>query len=251
MDDSWSNINDWWNGPDLLHLASASEDEINSNDLHHILKQAISNVRKLRTKAFHVLLHNKENNLSHDARMNHTRNISLRLNPKLMDEPEAHHVILNPDNIHEASNIRCDSFQECLDNTLLYHQNWMDRSGSEWEHHWFQLRIKYGHVAGIDFKSFICPKPSDLDFTRLVKGHEHCSDTIRKAFQDAHSNEIFQLMRPPEHAHRELDWLWHPTSTDDDWNSFVSDYWKAISAVPGKARHAGYTMAVIGRLPRR
>lgn len=85
-----------------------------------------------------------------------------------------------------------------------------------------------------------------------MKGHEQCSDiTIRKAFQAAHSNEIFQLTRPPEHAHRGLDWLWHPSSTDDDWHTFKTNYWKAISAIPGKARHAGYTMAVIGRLPRR
>ena len=251
VDNPGSELNDWWSGPDLLYLASASKEEIISHDLHHNLQEAISNVRKLRTKALHTLLHNKESNLLHDARMNSTRNISLRLNPKLMDEPEAHHVILNPTNIHEDSTTRCEYFQQCLDNTLLYHQNWMDRSGSDWEHHWFKLSFKYGHVAGIDFKHLHCPKPSDQEFKLLVKEHEKCSDEIRSAFQNAHSDAIFQLMRPPKHAHRELDWLWHPASTSEEWNSFESDYWKAISAIPGKARHAGYTMAVIGRLPRR
>jgi hypothetical protein len=234
-----------------MHLASASEDEINNNDITHAVHQAISDIRKLRKKAFQALIQNKENNLIHYARMSNTRNLSLRLNPKLMDEPEAHHVILNPENIHEGSDIRCSSFQECLDNTPLYHQNWMNRSGSQWEHHWFTLNFKYGHVAGIDFRTLASPKPNNQEFMLLVKEHAKCSDNIRDAFQDAHNTEIFQLMRPPPSAHRELDWLWHPRSNEHDWNTFVSNYWQAISAVPGKARHAGYTMAVIGRLPRR
>ena len=91
----------------------------------------------MRKKAFHALIRNRDQLLVHDARMNNTRNISQCLNPKIMDEPEAHHVILNPDNIHGKAVYRCTSFQQCLDNTLLYRQNWMDRSGSKREHHWF------------------------------------------------------------------------------------------------------------------
>ena len=165
--------------------------------------------------------------------MNHTRNISQRLNPKVMDEPEAHHVILNQDNIHATSNIRCKDYQQCLDNTLVYHQNWMDRSGSKWEHFWFKTTSKFGHIDGITFN--FAGKPSDADFKCLVKQHENCSDTIKKAFQDAHSNEIANIMQPPELPYRALDWIWHPSSDDAEWNTFVENYWKAISAVPGKA----------------
>jgi len=128
--DTCSNIADWWNGPKTETLISSSDTVLHNLDIHDTLHQAISNVRKLRKTALHALIRNKENRLLHDARMNNTKNISQRLNPKIMDEPEAHHVILNPENIHEKSVNRCSSFKQCLDNTLLYHQNWMDRSGS-------------------------------------------------------------------------------------------------------------------------
>jgi hypothetical protein len=58
-------------------------------------------------------------------------------------------------------------------------------------------------------------------------------------------------MQPPQLPHRALDWIWHPSSSDADWSNFDDNYWKAISAVPGKARYNGYTMAVVGRLPSR
>ena len=125
----------------------------------------------------------------------------------------------------------------------------MDRSGSEWEHHWFKTTTKFGHINGIQFR--FNGKPTDADFERLVKKHKDCSDNIRKAFQNAHSDEIASVMQPPMFPHRALDWLWYPCSDDNTWNTFADNYWKAISSIPGKARYDGYTMAIIGRLPRR
>ena len=59
------------------------------------------------------------------------------------------------------------------------------------------------------------------------------------------------IMQPPGLLLRAFDWIWHPSSTDDDWNTFVTNYWRAISSIPGKARYNGYTVAINGRLPRR
>jgi hypothetical protein len=141
-----------------------------------------------------TLVHNKERMLTHDSRMNNTSNISQRLNPQTMDEPEAHHVILNPIDIHAKSNLRCNSFQQCLDNTLLYHQNWMDRSGSQWEHLWFKTTSKFGHIDGISFK--FTGKPTDADFQRLVKQHQKCSDDIKKAFQEPIAMKLLASCNP-------------------------------------------------------
>jgi hypothetical protein len=248
-DDNCSNLSHWWNGPELSQLQNASFSNIKNLDLHDTIKEALQNVRKLRRKSFNALILNKEKHIIHDARMNNTKNISLRLNPKSMDEPEAHHVILNPKSVHDKSDIRCNTFQECLDNTLLYHQNWMDKSGATWEHHWFNLTSKYGHVAGIQFRSSVTPNDSECKL--LIKEYDKCSEKEKIAFQQAHSPDIFNMMRPLEHPHRALDWIWHPSSSNDEWDEFESNYWKAITSIPGKARHAGYNMAIIGRLPRR
>ena len=246
-EDAFSNITQWWNGPDLENITSLPATELSSQSLHDHINQAIKNVRKLRKKAFHSLIHNKEKMLLHEARLNNTRNTSQRTNPKIMEEPEAHHVILDQDDVHAKSDNRCTSFQQCLDNTLLYHQNWMDRSGSQWEHHWFRLASKYGRTAGITFLPSI--RPTDADCKLLIKGYDKCPKKIIQAFQDAHSDQIFNIMQPPQTANRALEWQWHPNSTADQWDTFQTNYWKAIASVPGKARHAGYTTAIIGRLP--
>ena len=248
-DKYWTNIQHWWNGPDLASTASSPSIDINTPALADAIQNALIDIRKLKKQAMAVLVSNKDKTLIHNARMNQTRNISQKLNPKVMDEPEAHHVILNPADIHATSNLRCNNFQDCLDNTLLYHQNWMDRSGSKWEHHWFQTTTKYGHINGISFK--FTGKPTDTDFERLVKQHQACPEHVKTAFQEAHSDDIASIMQPPRLPHRALDWLWHPSTDDTDWKTFVDNYWQAITAVPGKARYNGYTMAVIGRLPRR
>jgi len=94
-EDQCPSINQWWNGLDLETITHLPDSELTHLSLHDSIHQAIKNVRQLRKKAFHALIHNKDYLLMHDARMNNTRNISQRLNPKIMDEPEAHHVILN------------------------------------------------------------------------------------------------------------------------------------------------------------
>ena len=125
----------------------------------------------------------------------------------------------------------------------------MDRSGSQWEHHWFRSTSKYGHLAGIMFLPSI--RPNNTECKLLIKEYDNCSDKVLKAFQDAHCEQIFNLMRPPQFSNRALNWQWYPTSTKDQWDTFHNNYWKAITSIPGKARHAGYTAAIVGRLPRR
>ena len=241
-DDPWTDLENWWNVPDLSALVKATDMDINNPIIAEAIKNALIKTRKLKIRAMATLVQNKEKTLTHDSRMNHTRSISQRLNPKIMDEPEAHHVILNPDNVHASSDIRCSNFQECPDNTLVYHQNWMNRSGSDWEHHWFQTSSKYGHINGIKFK--FNGKPTDMDFQRVVKHHHEFSDTIRNAFKDAHSDEIAKVMQPPPFPNRAFDWMWHPSSDNNDWNSFVENYWKAITAIPGKARYNGHNWSL-------
>jgi hypothetical protein len=53
-----------------------------------------------------------------------------------------------------------------------------------------------------------------------VKQHQDCSDTIKNAYQNAHSEEIAGVMQPPQFPHRAFDWIWHPSSSDADWNTF-------------------------------
>ena len=111
----------WWNGPDLASLASSPAIDINTPAIADAIQNAIDTTRKLKKRAMAVLISNKEKTLIHDSRMNHTKKISQKLNPKVMEEPEAHHVMLDPENIHATSNTRCNNFIECLNNTLLYH----------------------------------------------------------------------------------------------------------------------------------
>ena len=129
-DTQWTDLDNWWTGPDLTTLANLPDIDITSPEIADAIQNALIKTWKLKKKAMTILVNNKTKILMNDSRLNYTRNISQRLNPKLLDELEAHHDILNPDNIHAVSNVHCNDFQQRLYNTLLYHQNWMNRSGS-------------------------------------------------------------------------------------------------------------------------
>jgi len=69
-DDHWSNVQHWWNGPDLAILAKSPDIDINTPAIADAIQNALAQTRKLKKQAMAVLISNKEKGLIHDSRMN-------------------------------------------------------------------------------------------------------------------------------------------------------------------------------------
>jgi len=77
---------------------------------------------------------------------------------------------------------------------------------------------------------------------------------IKQAFVKAHGTHVSKLFKPPKEDLRELFYpfyLKNKSGSMNEEDNVDKLYWKALAAVPAKARYDGFQLAVIGRFGRR
>ena len=98
----------------------------------------------------------------------------------------------------------------------------------------------------------------DREFTSvvaktLIPNWTKLNDKQKQAVERAHTRDhIRNLFRPPEKYNKQFDW---PYYIDTQQGNVFSDtkmeheYYKMLKTTPGKARHDGFTLNLVGRLP--
>ena len=88
----------------------------------------------------------------------------------------------------------------------------------------------------------------------MLPYHKKLPKHIKNSFLRAHGTHTAALFKEPEQDRKELFYPFFLTSADGNMNDdefFIKNFWKCLARIPGKARHEGFQMSVIGRFGKR
>ena len=231
-----------WAGPSQSVIAEEPS-EYNETWLQWIV-ETNSNAKSLVKRLKRVAAVYKDKRIHFEARMNRIGSLSRMLLPKARQQPEGHPFIQD-ENTGEWK--RCETNAEILKGTEQVHSNWMGKSKAKRECHYLSMAEDDVGPCGVIIEP---DRPfTEESIKELIAEPEKMSEEERQRFIDAHAGHIGKLLEPPE-PREEFFWPVYvdpETGVIED-NGFKESFWKAIEHVPGKARHDGFHLAVIGRM---
>ena len=124
----------------------------------------------------------------------------------------------------------------------------MSASGAEEEVAYCKLVTEEGlGIRGVQLTPDREVTEEDLD--RLLPNHRNLEKEIVAAYLEAHRKCVAELFRPPAEPNAVFNYPFIQRSREGGLTDqrVRADFYRAITAVPGKARHEGFYMAVLGR----
>jgi len=170
--------------------------------------------------------------------------------PKGRDAPVPHSSIWDP----TIKNFRkCISEDEEMIATGLHHNHWMSPSAAE-ESCAFAEIVHEGNLGPRGIKLKPERVVTGKDISTLIKNGNKLPNGIKNSFIAAHGEHTAQLFREPKKDRTEFYYpffLQHENGSIHMESMLKESFMKAVSGIPGKARHGGFQMAVLGRFGKR
>jgi len=192
----------------------------------------------------------KKQNLRYMLASNNIQEFTAKVLPRGREAPVPHNMIFDS-TINSFR--RCNSETEEMKATSEYHNKWMSPSKAK-ESCAFAEVVREGILGprGIRLKPKRIVKLSDIG--QLIHNGEKLPLKIKKDVIKAHGRHTASLFEEPEY---DCEFFYYPfflkdkTGTMNDEIEFNKKFMKAILRIPGKARHDGFQMAVLGRFGKR
>ena len=166
--------------------------------------------------------------------------------PKGRDIPTTHTVIWDEE---LNSNRPCKSDTEELIATGNFHGHWMANSNAKINCAFASIRTE-----GLLGARGVVLNPEKIvnesNIHEYIHNGDKLSKKLKKAFIRAHGKHIAHLFRPPTKEHSSLFYPFYLESSDGNMRNeetLEEAYWKSLSSIPGKARHDGFHLSVLGR----
>jgi hypothetical protein len=129
------------------------------------------------------------------------------------------------------------------------HGKWMTPSASEQQCRFLKLKKDdVGVVCGVTYVN--APSKTDQGLRDLIPKGTTCSQEVMDRMRQAHDGPMRTLLKPMQETKSELHWPFyvnHDTGDIED-DGIGDTFWKSIVRKPGKARHDGFHLAILGRL---
>lgn len=235
-------------------LPLSSIDNINWNDIVTeesflaSLAYTITMLKRILNRLFQAATQYRNTRLKFAAKTNNTSVISKIIVRKPRESPEPHNRIQD----RKTKQWRlCKSDSERLIGTNQEHQKWMDNSSAIRSNFFVDLTKDEVGVCGATLHPDRVFSPTYAE--EKIPNFHQLSSKIQAAIYRAHTrSHIRDLFRPPDEHNELFNWPYYLDPHNNHQFSEPSleqDFYKMIRSIPGKARHEGFTLAVIGRLP--
>ena len=236
-----------------LHLSQASSiidenkfDPTNLDIVTQGLTNAISDLEKLESKISMAQRKYKADTIHYLLQVNKIEDFTRKIYPKKREAPATHTEIWDTSMKKYRT---CRNEQEELIATGQYHGRWMSNSAAKEMCAFAKIRHegKLG-ARGIELRPD--RKVTLADIPNLIHEGNKLPWGIKQAFLKAHEKHTAELFRAPRKAHVALHYPFFLRSQKGDMSNekcYADTFWKSLSSVPGKARHEGFHLAVIGR----
>ena len=170
--------------------------------------------------------------------------------PKSRAAPAAHSIIW--DNT-------IDDFRSCVDEseemvaTSQFHGKWMGNTSAQEVCAYAKL-VKKGKLGCRGVKLSPNRKITKRDLDTLLPNHKSLPKSTKAAFLKAHDKHTASLFSEPKQDNKELFYPFFLINQKFNMNEnevFTKKFWKCLARIPGKARHEGFQMSVLGRFGKR
>jgi len=148
---------------------------------------------------------------------------------------------------------KCVSEEEEMIATGAHHNHWMSPSAAS-ESCAFADVIEVGNLGPRGVKLKPDRRVTNKDIASLIKNGNTLPKDIKNSFVAAHGKHTAHLFSEPNEDKKEFFYPFFMQNEDGEVNmeEFLKEsFLKAISGIPGKARHGGFQMAVLGRFGKR
>ena len=238
------------------YLLKWSEDTFNIKDTKSRnlmladLQQATDTLNALQQKAVLSQCSYKIQTLEFFIKTNKIERFTNKILPKCRDAPIPHSTIWDR---KKKEYRKCQNESEQILATSEHHSKWMSPSSAK-ESCAFAEVVREGNLGprGIKLKSR--RKVTHKDIPNLINKGSKLPLNIQNRFIEAHNTHTASLFEEPDSDRKEFSYpfyLLNDTGKIYDEDFIRGQFMKAITKVPGKARHDGFQMAVLGRFGRR
>ena len=148
---------------------------------------------------------------------------------------------------------KCKDETEQMVATGQHHNHWMSPSRAQ-ESCAFASVINEGNLGPRGIKLQPNRIITKSDISTLIRDGNKLPAIIQKEFIAAHRHHIANLFQEPERDREEFNYPFYlkdNIGTMHEEGDLMEKYMKAIASIPGKARHEGFQMAVLGRFGKR
>jgi len=214
------------------------------------LEESEKKIRNLITKITNMQIRYRKNTLHYFLNVNTINSFTQKVLQKERSAPATHTIIWD----EEQENYRpCKNEIEELQATRDFHGNWMSDSKAK-ENCAFASVIRKGKLGPRGIRLTPDRKITMNDIPALVHKGKKLSRKVKRAFIKAHNKFTARLFRAPKKPRKEFFYPFFYTENHKTMNNsklIERKLWKSITAIPSKARHDGYHIAVLGRFDSR
>jgi len=241
-----------WSNPisEIHNLKWDLNSETDLLSLNQSMSTAKSDLRKLYSNITRMQSQYRKDILSYFLDSSQISDFTRKVLPKSRSAPAAHSLIWDS---------KLEDFRSCLDEaeemiaTSQFHGKWMGNTSAPEVCAYAKL-IRKGRLGCRGIHLSPQRKVTKKDFDTLLPHHKNLPKHIKDSFLRAHSTHTAALFKEPKQDKKELFYPFFLTSAEGDMNDdepFIKNFWKCLARIPGKARHEGFQMSVIGRLGKR
>ena len=231
-----------------LNIDPNSIDQIETIETY--LSDAKKDLRKRYSNITRMQVQYRRDTLNYFLDSSQISDFTRKVLPKSRSAPAAHSLIWDT---------KLGDFRNCLDEaeemvaTSQFHGKWMGNTSAEEVCAYAKL-IKKGRLGCRGIRLSPHRKITKKNLNTLLPNHKKLPKHIKESFLKAHNIHTAALFSEPEADKEELFYPFFLTSRMGDMNtdsSFIKNFWKCLSRIPGKARHEGFQMSVVGRFGKR
>jgi len=234
-----------WN-EETLSLSSTS----NREKIEEGLEEAITKLKIMLRNTKLAQSEYKIQTLEFFIRTNKISAFTQKVLPKNREAPIPH------DSIYDKSLRKwrkCKNEMEQMVATGQHHNHWMSPSRAQ-ESCAFASVINEGNLGPRGIKLQPNRIITKSDISTLIKDGNKLPAIIQREFVAAHGHHIANLFQEPERDREEFHYPFYlkdNIGTMHEEEDLLEKYMKAIATIPGKARHEGFQIAVLGRFGKR
>ena len=217
-----------------------------NNEFHQAIQDSVETLTSISKTATNQRYKFKRLHIRHAALTMSTRDISRLLLQKAGDLPEPKQTIVDAVTRIERP---CESVQEMMESTQSSSQHYMSPSAARRQIHSVSVTEDRVGPSGINIEvdrdiNLETMRDTIPNFDKLDKEAQEFAMTAQRTFE-----AVFKDKR--EEA-KELNYAFFFDGETGEFSDekLKDDYYKSISTIPGKARHNGFHLAVIGRMPK-
>ena len=233
-------LTEFWD-PDSLKNNIEFRHKISEN-----LESCAIALRKIQARIQNIQVKYRKNTLSYFLAVNTIDAFTRKVLHKQRSAPMTHSVIWD----NSTKTMRpCVNEVEELKATQAFHGRWMGNTKAT-ENCAFAKVVHVGKLGprGVNLNSN--RKLTMKDIPKLVYNGNKLSRKVKRAFLAAHNKHIAKIFKCPKRDKREFFYPFFLNDQTGKMNNEASvevKLWKSLSGIPGKARHAGFQLATLGR----